>query len=321
MTRTDPSSHIDSSILGEAADWLIKFQSNEVDEADRLAFEHWRNQSAAHTAAWQRIESVLSTFKQIPPEIGHGTLQRLDKPDRRRMVRMLGLLIMTAPTAWLAWHHLPWQEWTADLRTATGEQKTIELADGTHLVLNTASAVDIIFNHTERRLRLHAGEILVTTGRDPSSVYRPFIVQTPHGTVHALGTRFSIRCFDQYTRVIVFQDAVEIHPVNAQTLMLHAGEQIDYRIDGTQSFQRADVTSALWAQGMFAARNIRLADLVRELGRYRQGVIRCHPDVADMPVSGAFPLKDIDISLQLLEKTMPLRIRHFSRYWVTIERS
>ncbi len=311
---------IDPLILNETADWLVKFQSGEVDENERLVFERWRTQSAVHIAAWQQAESVMKAFKQITPEIGHGTLKRLSDPDRRHFNKILGMLVVAAPSAWLLWRCLPWVDWTADYHTATGEQKALHLIDGTHLVLNTASAVDIMFSQDVRQIMLHRGEIFVRTGRDPAVNYRPFIVQTPQGTVRALGTQFSVRRFDEYTRVAVSKGAVEIRPTHAQEMILHAGEQVDYRFDGTQSFQSVDTTSVSWLQGMFIAKNIRLADLISELTRYRSGIIRCHPDVANMPVSGAFHLNDIDASLKLLEKTLPLRISSFSRYWITIDR-
>lgn len=312
-------SAVDPKIRKQAADWIVKFQSGEMNENDRLAFEHWRTQSAAHRAVWQQIESVLDTFKQVTPEIGHNTLRRAGQFDRRRMIKTLGLVVIAGPTGWLTWRYLPWESWAADIRTATGEQKSIDLADGTHLVLNTDSAVNIIMNAAERRIQLQRGEIFVTTGQDPVAAYRPFIVQTPHGTVRALGTQFSVRRFNEFTRVAVFQDAVEIRPVRAQAVTLQAGEQTDYHIDSTRLLQPVEIAAASWTQGMFIARRMRLADLVGELSRYRSGVIRCHPDVADMPVSGAFPLLDTDASLALLEKTLPLRIGSISRYWVTIE--
>src|SRR5690606_11580505 len=81
--------------------------------------------------------------------------------------------------------------WTADYRTATGEQRRSVLADGTQLQLNTASAVDVAYDANSRRLVLREGEILITTAPDPAG--RPFFVQTPQGIVQALGTRFSVR--------------------------------------------------------------------------------------------------------------------------------
>lgn len=314
------SSAIDASVLGEAADWLVRLRSGEATDEDRRAFERWRNLSPQHAAAFQRAEGVLKTFGQVPAEVGRGTLSRLRGKGRRRTLQTLGLLLVAGPAAWLAWRRLPWQEWTADYRTATGEQKTIDLADGTRLVLNTASAVNVAFTAGERRLVLLAGEILVTTGRDPSPVHRPFIVNTPQGTVCALGTRFSMRRLERGTHVAVFQEAVEVRPSHAQAIMLRAGEQAVFHADGVDAPQPVEASAALWEEGMLVARRMRLADLAAELARYRSGVVRCHPEVADMPVSGAFPLKDTDASLRLLEKTLPVRISTASRYWVTIER-
>ena len=322
MASQDPFgklSYFDSSICGEAADWLVKFQSGETSEEERLDFERWRNRSASHAAAWERAETLLNTFTQIPPGVGRGTLEQLSRPDRRRVLKKLGLLVVAIPSTWLTWNLLPWQEWTADFQTSTGEQKTIDLVDGTRLVLNTASAVDVTFDKAERRLTLHAGEILVTTGHDPSYSHLPLIVETTHGMVYALGTQFSARRLEERTRVIVFQDAVEIRPAEGPATTLHAGHQADFGADGTKSFRPADAASALWAQGMLAARNITLCDLLHELERYRRGILHCHPNVANMRVSGVFPVKDIDASLALLEKTMPLRIRRFNQYWILVE--
>lgn len=321
MNDFDKSHAIDPQILEEAADWAIKFQSGEANENDRLTFESWHKQSAAHTAAWHQIQSVLNAFKQVKPEIGCATFKRAGQFDRRQAVKTLGLLILVLPlSSWMAWRHLPWKDWTADVRTAIGEQKTMDLADGTRLVLNTASTVDIVISKEIRLLTLHSGEIYVTTGNDPAVLPRPLIVQTPQGTVKPIGTQFSVRRFDECTRVAVFQDAVEILPFQASAAMLHAGQQIDYRVDGIQSLQSVEASAASWTQGTFIAKHVRLADLVNELGRYRSGIIRCHPDVADIRVSGTFPIRDIDTSLKFLEETLPLHVSSFSRYWVTIDR-
>ncbi|UJP05627.1 MAG: FecR family protein [Nitrosomonas sp.] len=319
MKYPNQPSPIDTTILKETVEWLVKFQAEEAGEDERLALDRWHDQSPAHIAAWQHIQSILNAFKQIPPEIAHGALDWLDKLVRRKVIRILGLLIMVVPSAWLTKRYLPWQEWTADLRTATGEQKTIHLTDRSCVVLNTASVVDIVFNAEERCLKLHIGEILIYTGHDPLLAYRPFLVQTLQGIVQALGTEFSVRCFDEYTRVTVSQDAVEIRPLHAQPIKLHAGEQIDCRIDSTQSLQSADAMSELWTQGIFIAKNMRLADLVSELNRYCEGFIRCHSNVANTPVSSSFSLTDIDSTLKLLQESLPLRVSSFSRYWITIE--
>ncbi|QVQ26493.1 FecR domain-containing protein [Achromobacter deleyi] len=314
------SAVIDPAILKEAAGWLVRFQSETLSASEQAAFDRWRGRSAAHAAAWLRAEEMLRGFGQVPPRIGRDTLRRADRPARRQAMRALAGLLVLGPAAWLGGRELPWREWSADMRTATGEQRRVELADGTQLVLNTASAVDIDYTPRQRVLWLRAGEILLTTGRDPAPAHRPFIVQTGQGSIRALGTRFMVRDEGGSVRVAVFEGAVEIQPMSpgAAAVVLPAGQQTAFNARQVEPQVAADGSSASWAEGMLAARNWRLADLVDELGRYRRGVLRCDPAVAGLRVSGAFPLNDIDASLRLLEKTLPVRVSRVTPYWTTV---
>lgn len=314
------SAVIDPAILEEAAGWLVRVQSEPLSAADRAAFDRWRERSAAHAAAWQRVQDMLRGFGQVPPAIGSDTLRRLDRPGRRQALRALGTLLVLGPSAWVGWRTLPWREWAADVRTATGQQRHMELADGTRLVLNTASAVDILYTPEQRVLWLRAGEILLTTGHDPSPTPRPFIVRTSQGAIRALGTRFMVRDETARIRVAVFDGAVEIRPRDggATAVVLPAGQQTVFNAHEVEPLAAVDAGAASWEQGMLAVQNGRLADLVDELARYRRGVLRCDPAVADLRVSGAFALTDIDGSLRLLEKTLPVRISRVTPFWTTV---
>lgn len=315
-----PAPGIDQIILDEAADWLVLLQSGEASDHDRARLAQWCARSPAHAAAWQRAEGVLAIFQQLPPRLGRDTLSRL--PDRGR--RELLALLLAVPGAWLAWRHTPWQEWTSDLRTATGEQKTVTLADGTRLTLNTATAADVTFTASERRVTLVAGEILVTTAPDPSSASRPFIVSTAQGSLRPLGTRFNVRELAGSTRVAVYEGAVEVrpahaHPMGTQVAIVAAGEQRTFTTSSLQAAEPADTSAGLWEHGMLLASDMRLGDLVAELGRYQHGILRCDPAIADLTVSGSFSLTDIPASLALLENTLPVRVSRAAPWWVTVQ--
>ena len=314
----------DTALLKEAADWVMALRYGGAAERDAEAFERWRRQSPAHGEAWARAEAVMGSFAQLPAGIGKealGSLQQ-QRARRRRSLQLLGALLVAAPAGWLAWRQMPWEEWTADVATATGERKSMQLADGTALVLNTATAVDIAFTAAERRVHLRAGEILVTTGHaDPSPTHRPFFVQTAQGSVQALGTRFGVRRLDGAegsTRVAVFEHAVQVRTDGGATRTLRAGEQADFTTTTVQPAVPLEASAALWEQGMLLARGMRLADVLAEMARHRSGVLRCHPAVADLQVSGAIALGDTDMALALLERSLPVRVERLTRYWVTV---
>lgn len=311
---------IDPLILGEAADWLVQLQSGTATEADHHAIQHWRSRSEQHAEAWQRAEALLGDLRAMPGTLASDTFQRLDRGKRigrRQALNRLGLFLLAGPAAWVAIREMPWQQWSADQRTAIGEQENLTLPDGTQLLINTGSALNIAFNASERRIKLLEGEVLISTAKDPS---RPLIVETRHGTARALGTRFTVRVGDQRSHVAVTEGAVEMLPLHAtQGLIVHAGEKSEFSTEATAPVNTLDAAALTWEHGMMVARNMRLADLLTELGRYRPGVLRCHERVADLAVSGAFPLKDTDASLRLLQDTLPIRISSLSRYWIAIE--
>ncbi|TBU89269.1 FecR domain-containing protein [Stutzerimonas kirkiae] len=304
---------IDPRIAGEAADWVIRLQSGPLDDDEQQALEVWSRQSPAHACAWERARQLLQMSERVPSALGHDALQRLQGLGRRRAMQTLALLIAAPASGWLAWQRLPY--WSADLHTARGERRTLRLADGSQLVLNTDSAVDVVFDAGQRLLRLRRGEILVTTASDP----RRFVVETAQGRVRALGTRFSVRRLDQRSRVEVFEHAVEITPHQGAALRLEGGQQAAFGpLEVKAAEPLADYADA-WESGLFVANELRLDQLLEELSRYRSGILRVHPGVAAMRVSGTFPMGNDERALTLLEKTLPLRVSRISRYWVSVQ--
>ncbi|SDU93427.1 FecR domain-containing protein [Pseudomonas vancouverensis] len=311
---------INPQILGEAADWLVQLHSGTATASDRQAIEQWRSRSAEHAQAWQRAESLLGEFRSVPANVAIQTLQRASRREglsRRQTLTRLGLLLLAGPLG-IASQHLPWQQWSADQRTAVGEQKQLQLPDGSQLLLNTDSAANIAFNPSERRVLLINGEALIKTATDSGA--RPFVVETPQGTTRTLGARFCVRTEGSRSLVSVLEGQVVVMPqLLQQGTVLNAGERQRFKLNSYDRPERFDVSALNWDQGMLLANNMRLDELLAELSRYRPGVLRCHPDVADLRVSGAFSLKDTDASLRLLSDSLPLNISYLTRYWLSVE--
>ena len=313
-------SDIDPIVLEEAADWLTLIYSDDATEQDKENLLHWQNKSVMHQAAWQKAEQILGTFSKVPASVGRSTLSQLDNVDRRKALKACAVLLMATPTTWLAYKQLPWQNWQADLHTSTGEQQKLNLADGTQLVLNTNTVVNVNFSPQIRRLTLLQGEILITTAKEHSSTYRPFIVHSQQGQLQALGTRFSVRQFDGSTQLAVFDGAVEITAKQySEKVVVEAGQQRNFTATHIQASNKASTNSYLWEKGMILAKNMPVSTLISELSRYRTGVLRCDPNIADMRVSGAFPVDNTNTSLELLQQTLPIQVTSLTPWWVTVK--
>lgn len=303
------------SLLDAAADWVIRMHYETPDPATQQAFKHWLGQGEAHAQAWARAQSVLGSFDRVPAAIGQDVLRTRGR-GRRALLRAMAGGLVILPAAWLAGRDVP--RWVADLKTSTGERRAWSLADGSRLVLNTRSAVDVRFTETQRRLVLVSGEVLVTTGPDVVSHYRPLVIETAQGEVQALGTRFRVRQLDKSTQVSVFEHAVELRPSDADPIRLTAGQETTFTRERASGTHLADLGAIAWEQGMLVVTDWRLADVIAELNRYRPGVLRCAREVASLRVSGALSVSDTDAALQALSARLPIRVNRVGPYWVTV---
>lgn len=307
---------LDPDIVHEAAVWLMQLHSGEITETERDVWLQWRHRSEVHECAWQRAERLMQTTGGIPAVIGTRTFERMGRGSRRHALKLLSAAMLAGPAVWVAYRASPWHDGSADAHTAIGEQREWVLEDGTRLLLNTDSAVDLHFDAQQRRVRLRRGEIFVATAQDPTQ--RPFWVETPQGRVRPIGTRFSVRRYDDQTGVAVFSGEVEVEPLNGGTHRVRAGEQRAFSA-ASMDLSTADVMlSDAWTRGLLVADELPLAELVAELARYRPGILRCDPAIADLRISGVFQLADPDQVLTLLSQTFPVKVDTRLRWWVTL---
>lgn len=315
---------LDPAIVRQAAEWMARMWSGEASDEARAACERWRASHPDHERAWNRLQAFEGKLLGVPRDVAQHTLREPAATaylNRRRAMRALGLLMAAAGAGYAARDSDAWQMVVADHSTGKGEIKNIMLPDGTQVVLGTATAVDIRFNGGERLLVLRAGEILVTTAPDPSPTHRPFRVQARDGTVRALGTRFTVRQSDDASRVCVFEGAVEVRPRldPAAVVRLDAGGGAAFSADRVDAAEAVRDGDAAWSTGSLVAESMRLADFVAELSRYRRGLLRCDPAIADLRVSGVFSLRDTDRALGNLTLVLPVALLYRTRYWVTVQ--
>jgi len=308
----------DPRLVDQAIQWMITLRFNVADDASTAAFERWLHTSAEHQQVWQRVATMNDDFNQLPAQVGRhalrGARQRI---SRREGLKLLGLFAGAAGLTWLGRDYTPLPALMAEHRTATGERRWVGLSDGSRIQLNSASAIDTAFTSERRLVQLRQGEILVDTGVDK----RPFWVQTRDGHLRALGTRFLVREEAQGTLLAVQQGAVAVfangNEANARQV-LNPGEHVVFNRNGIRPAVANGLDPWAWSDGVISAHNMRLDDFLAELGRYRNGLLRCSEAVAGLRVSGTYQLEDTDQVLDLVAQSLKLDVTYRSRYWVTV---
>lgn len=310
---------LDRAVAARAARWFLLCAAGEANARELRALAAWRQADPRHEQAWQRAQQVSRTAGLVPAGIGQAVLCRPAPaaPDRRKAIKALLVLMTATPVGWAVVQAAPWRRWTADYATGTGEQRTVHLPDGTEVVLDTATAIALDFNTRQRRLLLRHGAIMVRTAPDPQA--RPFSVITADGVLTPIGTRFGVRQQPHHTDVTVLAGAVRVQPRDgASAQVLGAGRTTHFSTTTIAPPQPAPAAASLWVRGIVAADNVRLDQLLAELGRYRSGIVDCDPAVAGLRVTGGFQARDIDGALAQIAAMLALRLRYRTRYWVTL---
>ncbi|MBV6826316.1 FecR domain-containing protein [Pseudomonas sp. PD9R] len=301
--------------------WQLELQEQDVSEATLAAWMNWRQTHPVHERAWQRAEAFAQRMSDIRSSgqrpLAHATLR--PTLSRRTALKQLSVLLAAGAATWSLKDTAFVQDWSADYHSRIGEQRRFTLADNTQVLLNTDSAINVVFERETRRIKLLRGEMLIT--RDNLADGRLLSVDTAEGRLEAALARFSVRQRAGFTQVSVYQGTLVINPSlqPRQPIALQAGEHVSFNHQGVIARQAVARTPPAWSQGMLVAQGQRLADFLDDLSRYRRGHLGCDPTLADVRVSGTFPLASSEKIIFAVADTLQLDVQQFTRYWVTLK--
>ena len=282
----------------EALAWLVRLHSGEETAADWNAYHDWKAAEPAHEEAAQRAERM---WTRLGPALSK---QR----SSRNITGALFLAACIAGAGVAGGAFGPLSGWLADEATGIGERRTITLADGSTVMLDSATSLDIAYAGAERRVVLRDGQIFVSVTADPA---RPFVVEAGQGTVRALGTAFNVRAGDDGAHVAVAEHAVRVTYDGKSSVDIREGEGVGYGMSGGLSgpvvVDVRDVTA--WQHGEIVFDGRPLGEVTGEFGRYRRGtVIFTDASLKQLPVTGVFSTSDTDAFFTALERTLPVRV-------------
>jgi transmembrane sensor len=311
---------MNDELIDSATHWYVLLRSGQATAGDWQRYEQWRAADPRHDALCRQLETRLGVF-QVPQAQGvSGKVlqQALEAPSSRRQVLQvalagggvaLGAALLAQPLG------LPLTELTADIRTGTGERRTVTLDDGSELLLNAQSAADIQFDPQRRLVRLREGELLAKVAGDR---LRPFLIQTDHTRLRAYGNRFLVREREGQGQVAALNGAVQIDGQNGERLHLTAGHEVRYNREGFGPVQASSSGATAWVDGFLQVRDRPLAEVIDALRPYHKGVLRLDSAVAGLRVSGLYRLDNPQQILDTLARTLPIHITRRTGLWVTV---
>jgi transmembrane sensor len=297
----------------EAERWYARLKSPQCTASERMEFQRWhavREHAAAYAATeklWQSLGQLAQRpdLEQLSQQILADTAQQPRSAWLRMTIAAAILIALIGSGVFWAMGYR--ESPTIAYATQPGERSTIKLADGSELILNFATELDIQMNRRVRRLTLRQGEALFTVAHER----RPFKVTAGDGEVTALGTRFLVRNEAKQVAVTLLEGRVAVErPAQKQHVQLEAGGQVRFTEAVAGMKQRTidpQVVSS-WTVGRLLFRSTPLSEALVEVNRYSTTKIRIgDPALAGVPISGTFELGDADSIVAALERLLPVR--------------
>lgn len=315
----------------EASVWIAKLD-NDLSAADQDTLQEWMAASPENQIVllemanlWDKM-GALSRLSDLFPEAS----TRRGKSPRFALAMAASALITVLAGVWAVIGLDPGN--APDTRpaafvsasdtvyeTAIGEQSNVHLPDGTQLVLNTNSLVEVNYTDRYRLLRLERGEIHVQVAHDKA---RPLSVIAGDTIVKAVGTAFSIEIVsDQQIELVVTEGKVlvgvhqsapggvgDVTPdvQLSSSVTVVAGEQF---ILGAPEEEITEVSpeeievKLSWRQGNLIFRGESLEDAVAEIGRYTTvEFVILDDDLRKVRIAGLFKTGDVDGLLATLRE-------------------
>lgn len=306
-----------------AADWVVRQAAGLSADEDR-ALAAWLAADPEHArvfAEMNRTDELLSgvKFAQPAPELPAAPAK--SAISRRRFLGYAAGAAAAAVAGIIGLRRLhPTDDgYLTAASTARGEFKRLPLPDGSVILLNTDSAVDVAFSAAERRITLHRGEAFFTVAPNPA---RPFLVQAGRLVVRAVGTAFNVRLQADALSVLVTEGKVRVldHAPGSAAApsvvepLLAAGQLARVPLDADRAPRPQAVTvetvapqamasAVAWQQGRLVFSDTSLGEVVAEFNRYhRRQIVIADASLAARKFGGAFSSHDIEPLLELLEQ-------------------
>ncbi|AOS95604.1 fec operon regulator FecR [Microbulbifer aggregans] len=318
--------------LDQACAWIARLRSDDVSRSDRRDFALWMQASDENREAFDSMAELwgdLGALQHLPidtlfPESRPSPSARQNRSDTKGSTPesrgwdfsrwLLGSGVVAACLVVTLWIGNQWLGGEAAKQqlyaTSVGETRTVTLADGSKVHLNTNSELAVSFSREERHTELLRGEAFFEVARQTA---RPFTVAAGKANIRVLGTEFNVERNPDNTKVSVTGGTVAVSEASSapglppESVKLVKNQKVSVSGSGMGDIDKTSPEQALdWTRGVLVFEDTPLAEALEELNRYLQVPAQATPSVSDRRLSGTFELSDPDSTLKAIAAALDL---------------
>jgi len=298
------------SVRAQAAAWLERRERAQWSEVDQIDLDAWLSQSLAHRTAYWRVKDAwkradrLRALNNLPAE------QVVTK--HRSVKTFVGIAaVLVAAIAGCISIALMRTPHETIYATAIGGHRTVLLADGSQVELNTNTSMSVASEASQSIVSLDKGEAFFEVHH---SAHRLFVVMAGDRRVTDLGTKFVIRREANKLFVTVLEGRVRLDgrhkDVPEQTLErgdIAVAEGTALTLSRQSAQQLADTMG--WRRGVLVFKHTTLADAAVEFNRYnREKIVVADHETGRLKIDGTFPATNVRPFVEVAQDVFGLRV-------------
>jgi transmembrane sensor len=332
----------DARCLVEAAAWRVHLSEGGLEHSPE--FEQWLESDPRNEAAWDRIQVPLKFISEheASPETLQWRRVALANAQQAASVRWLEPVRVRRTRVWAVAAAVALLGCAALMaaylqrpemyRTQIGERRSVLLADGSHVELDSATELQVRYSNHARELTLNRGQARFDVAHD---IERPFCVTAGAEKVVAMGTAFNVDLSGSKLVVTLIEGRVVVLPKRAglsfttlfspddlplpaahpsagraqRGIELNAGQRLEVSVNGKAS----DIAPAnlersnAWQNGQLIFDDAPLSVVVEQVNRYaRRPLVLQDEDAGRERVSGVFSTDDVDGFVDTLTRYLPI---------------
>jgi len=305
-----------------AAQWVVRSQSETFDADGIVRLTEWLEADAAHARAFEDALLVWNLADDLaaPPEVTappveahvvdlsafRSRVSARRTPAWRSPAAMTGIAAALTAAILIPMFALKSAPATV-YETHKGQRRTVALADGSALQLNTDTRVSVRVSAHARKLVLERGELALKVTHDAS---RPLTLTAGDATVTDLGTEFDVRRDPDGVAVAVREGEVSLGDGNSSTTLRQ----------GDMAVHRAGASGAVVSQGhadeAFAWQTAHaiyhdqpLSVVVKDLNRYFDKPIVVDDQAGKLRLSAILTLDSEPLVVRRLQSYLPVQAK------------
>jgi len=305
-------------IRARAAAFLLKRREYKWSDEDQHVLDAWFAEALAHRIAYLRLETAWDSADRLavlrrPEDAGTPVV-----PKRKLSFLASAAAVVAIVSLGIAAAINFGRPGEQVYATQVGGHKTITLADGSSIELNTDTVVRV-GGENHRQVSLVHGEAYFQIRHDPAHA---FVVDVGDHRIVDLGTKFSVRDSGERVRVALVEGRARFESTNASSrsapTLLTPG---DVAVATANSLLVASITKKStrdladdlgWRHGVLVFRRVALGDAAAEFNRYSHDkLIVSDREIAGLTISGTFPTGGVETFSHAAQEAFGLHVQRY----------